>query len=184
MNPDAPWLTADAVKILTTLLKPTDVGFEWGAGKSTLWFARRVSHLTSVEHNDHWHATVKERIDAAGLKNVDLVFASLEGNEKSTYVQAIRNVKDASLDFVLVDGRLRSLCTLAAIPKIRPGGILIIDNINEYIPCSSYAPDSRREADGPKDEGWASLIDILRSYRCIWTDNGKSNTAIYFLYHS
>jgi hypothetical protein len=47
MHPDVPWLTRQAVEILEDWLKPGYVGLEWGSGRSTLWFARRVSHLTS-----------------------------------------------------------------------------------------------------------------------------------------
>jgi hypothetical protein len=181
MNPDTPWLTPESIKIIEDLLKPADVGFEWGVGRSTVWFATRVKHLTSIEHNEEWYETVKNRLKGAGLKNVDLIFKSLEGNKKSTYVRAIDSIEDLSLDFVLIDGRLRSLCTLAAIPKIRSGGLLIIDNINEYIPSDSRSPGSRSYIDGQEDEGWVELIDILKNFRCIWTSNGIFDTAIYFV---
>lgn len=41
-NPEHPWLTADAVRILSTLILPTDIGVEFGSGRSTKWFAQRL----------------------------------------------------------------------------------------------------------------------------------------------
>jgi hypothetical protein len=44
-NPEQPWLTRNMIEILENWLKPTDVGLEFGSGRSTTWFARRVRHL-------------------------------------------------------------------------------------------------------------------------------------------
>lgn len=180
-NPNAPWLTADSIRMLDSWLRPSDRGFEWGAGRSTLWFAERVSYLTSVEHNKQWYEQTKAELVVKGAKNVNLIFAPIEGKDQSTYVKSICDIKDASLDFVLIDGRLRSHCALAAIPKICSGGILIIDNINLYVPSNSRAPDSRSLLDGPKDNCWATLQAILRNYRCVWSCNGIFDTAIYVI---
>ena len=55
-NPGQPWLTPDMIKILDSWLCPADVGLEFGSGRSTSWFAARVKHLTSVEHNPEWYS--------------------------------------------------------------------------------------------------------------------------------
>lgn len=52
--PELPWLTPQANAILTEWLKPSDIGFEWGSGRSTMWLATKVNRLTSVEHDKHW----------------------------------------------------------------------------------------------------------------------------------
>jgi len=54
-NPNLPWITRDMINILETWLRPTDIGLEFGSGRSTSWFASRVSHLTSVEDNSEWY---------------------------------------------------------------------------------------------------------------------------------
>ena len=46
-HPDNPWLTNDAVELPDRLLMPSDVGVEFGSGGSTVWFAKRLRHLTS-----------------------------------------------------------------------------------------------------------------------------------------
>lgn len=50
----APWLVPDAIRQIEQFLKPHHVGFEWGSGRSTLWFARRTSHITSIEGRRDW----------------------------------------------------------------------------------------------------------------------------------
>ena len=60
--PEYPWLTEQANSILSTLLKPTDVGLEFGSGRSTIWFAKRIKYLTSVEHNKLWYDKVSKMI--------------------------------------------------------------------------------------------------------------------------
>jgi predicted O-methyltransferase YrrM len=41
---------------------------------------------------------------------------------------AIVSEPDASLDFVVVDGWYRPVCARAALSKLKPGGLLLIDN--------------------------------------------------------
>ena len=64
--PDSPWLTRAMVEILETWLRPGDVGLEFGSGRSTIWFARRIKYLTSVENNPGWYTKVKENLQGTG----------------------------------------------------------------------------------------------------------------------
>jgi hypothetical protein len=54
MHAGHPWLTAQAISLLDGLLRPIDVGLEWGSGRSTAWFGQRISALTSIEHDALW----------------------------------------------------------------------------------------------------------------------------------
>lgn len=177
LSPDAPWLTPEATQILASRLKPTDIGFEWGSGRSTLWLAPRVMHLTSIEHDAAWHVKVTQTLEAKGFKNVTLLHRDLAGDERSPYVHAMDACANGSLDFVLVDGRLREHCVAASLNKLRKGGILILDNANLYLPCTSRAPGSRSNESAP---GWLSLARVLVSWECRWTTNGIFDTAIFF----
>lgn len=179
-HPAAPWLTADCIRLLNSLLKANDIGFEWGSGRSTLWLAKKISSLTSVEHDMEWYKKVKDRLSGENIKNVTLIHSSLEGDGDSPYVRAISGVKDASLDFALVDGRLRDFCILAALPKIKPGGMLIVDNINEYIAGGTIV-GSQPFPVGASADHWAQTKAILEKHRSIWTSNGIWDTAVYFV---
>jgi len=57
--------------------------------------------------------------------------------------------------------------------------MLIIDNVNRYLPCLSKAPSSRRPALGPVTPVWAEVADGLRGWRTIWTSSGVTDTAIF-----
>jgi predicted O-methyltransferase YrrM len=56
------------------------------------------------------------------------------------YINAITSIEDNSLDFVLVDGKQRAQCALASLMKLRPGGILIVDDVHRYFPAESSLP--------------------------------------------
>lgn len=75
-HPDEPWITKQAVATLSSWLKPTDRGLEWGAGRSTAWFARRVAHVTSVESDPVWFERVRQM--TACFNNVDLRLLTTE----------------------------------------------------------------------------------------------------------
>lgn len=182
-HPDAPWLTPAAIDLLSTLLRPTDRGVEFGCGRSTLWFATRVATLTSVEHDSRWHQAVTARLTERGAGNVDCILAPddlpAERGAESAYARIALGFPDASLDFALVDGRYRDHTTKLILPKIKPGGMLIIDNVNWYLPCASKAPNSRTRALGPATDTWAGVWDQLGAWRTIWTSSGVWDTAIF-----
>jgi SAM-dependent methyltransferase len=143
-----PWLPYPTRRWLDRTLRPEMRVFEYGAGCSTLYFAERVRHVTSVEHDAAWHETTRELLAARGLGNVTLVHAPPEpsspveyscesfgsaspGYERCTferYAKVIDRVPDDSLDVVVVDGRARASCACRAWRKIRPGGFLLLDD--------------------------------------------------------
>ena len=108
-NPAAPWLPRQAVEILESRLKPTDFGLEWGSGRSTVWFAKRVAHLISIEHDYYWHNRVRKALCDKGVENVELVHVPFEGEntEKPEYVRVVSERTKGAVDFVLVDGCFR-----------------------------------------------------------------------------
>lgn len=182
-HPDDPWLTPAAIRLLRSLLRPSDQGAEFGSGRSTLWFARRVTALASVEHDRRWHEAVSARLMAHGLGNVDYILAPedqpVEHGGDSAYARVALAFPDASLDFALIDGHYRDYSAKFTLPKIAPGGMLIIDNANWYLPCRSKAPNSRTAALGPATATWAEVAEELSRWRSIWTSSGVCDTAIF-----
>jgi predicted O-methyltransferase YrrM len=182
-HPEEPWLTAAAVGLLSTLMRPTDCGLEFGSGRSTVWFARRVATLTSVEHDKQWHARISAKLKSDGLENVHYVLAPgdvpPERGGESAYARTALALPDGSLDFALIDGRYRDYSAKFTLPKIKPGGILIIDNVNWFLPCRSKSPNSRTVRHGPQTPVWAEVADQLGDWRTIWTSSGVTDTAIF-----
>ena len=180
---DDPWLTPAAIRLLETLLRPSDRGVEFGSGRSTIWFAQRVAALTSVEHDEQWHAKVSAELKARGLDNVDYVLARpdqpVERGGESRYARSALEFGDASVDFALIDGHYRDHSAKFILPKIKPGGMLIIDNVNWVLPSQSRSPNSRTPELGPHGEIWCEVANELLQWRSIWTSSGVWDTAVF-----
>jgi len=184
LHPDHPWLTKSANAILQGRLQNNFLGLEFGSGRSTLWFARRVRHLTSIEHDPVWFQNVSAMLAANRIANVSHLLREVDRGEQEAattgYLRVLDDFAAESLDFVLVDGVYRAACANGAIDKLRPGGMLILDNVNWYLPCESRAPNSRRPAQGPISQDWARFEDRVSTWRRDWTSSGVTDTAIFY----
>lgn len=182
-HPDAPWITPEAIHLLDSMLRPSDIGAEFGSGRSTLWLARRCAHLTSAEHNEAWHARVSSALLSAGMTHVDYQFHPRdepdETGDRSSYAQVAKLFHDESIDFALVDGAYRDHVTLFLLPKIRRGGVLVIDNVNWYLPSLTTSPASLSPSATPPTAAWRQAAVALSDWRRIWTSSGVSDTAIF-----
>jgi predicted O-methyltransferase YrrM len=178
-----PWLTPEAIRLLGTLLRRSDRGVEFGSGRSTVWFAQRVASLTSVEHDEQWYETVAARLKARGLGNVDYILARpdqpVQQGGLSGYARTALTFADASVDFALIDGHYRDYSAKFMLPKIKPGGMLIIDNVNWVLPSRSRSPNSRTPELGPHGEIWSQVHEELTQWRSIWTSSGVWDTAVF-----
>jgi predicted O-methyltransferase YrrM len=185
-HPQEPWLTSESVAFLERWLEPDRVGFEWGSGRSTVWFAQRVRRLISVEHDPHWYAEVTQRLEQKGLAPkvfyYRFVVDDFAGSDQP-YVSAISEHHDGGLDFCLVDGviGLRAHCALACLPKLRRGGLAIVDNANWFLPREpkSRAPNSRGLPDGYASAAWREFDRQVADWPCTWISNGVTDTAIW-----
>lgn len=165
-HPEAPWFAPDSLPFIDSILRPHFIGFEWGAGRSTLWFAARIADLTSVESNRDWFDDVRRGLAEEGASGkVDLRLAAVHSRhdfsseEREGYLAPIAEYPAHYFDFVLIDGLFRRECLLAALPKVKPGGYLIVDN-----------------ADLPN---LADIVDRLAPYRIGIFSNGIWETAVY-----
>ena len=169
------------VEILDGWLLPTDVGMEFGSGRSTAWFARRLGHLTSIEHDPVWFEIVRKKLADAGLR-VDYRLEVDGSTERpdSAYVRVARSAAPASLDFALVDGAARDHCALALVDKLRPGGILVVDNVNWFLPHeTTTSPASRRPHEACATDEWKRFLCEVEGWRHVWTTNGVWDTALW-----
>jgi predicted O-methyltransferase YrrM len=181
-HPDVPWLSQEANALLESLLRPEDVGVEWGSGRSTCWLGRHVKHLVSVEENRSWAEQVKHQVEQLGLKNVDIRFfegQQLENPEGSEYVRVADSFADSSLDFALIDGGwAREQCALASIPKLKRGGLLIVDDIHYYLDRATQAPASRYRR-GHANDYWVKFLEIVGSWRMVVGAQGTKDTGFW-----
>lgn len=187
-HPRYPWITVDMIMILENFLRPSDVGFEFGSGNSTVWFGLNTKQITSVEHNGEWYNRVQLMIKKYRLakkatvklvKNVDEVMWSGESN----YIEPIMSIKNESLDYCFVDGIFRDECILQSIPKLKHGGLLIVDNVDNYFPKNKISISVRYKRDNfsktVSAQKMKKIFEILNSWRCIWTTCGIQDTALW-----
>ncbi|OYW13043.1 MAG: hypothetical protein B7Z55_17520 [Planctomycetales bacterium 12-60-4] len=141
-----PWVTYPALSWLDQNVTSTMRVFEFGSGGSTLYFAERTAEVFSVEHDPEWHAAVCQALSAANLTNCHLQVTQATaaipgaadpyaaerkpelGNRFEAYARSIDAHPDASFDLVVVDGWARLACIQHALPKVKPGGFLLLDN--------------------------------------------------------
>ena len=144
-----PWLNAGCVRFLSAWLAPGMRCFEWGSGRSTVFLARRTAHVVSMEHKPKWCRRVRGRLDVLHLTNVEHV--CLEPDpltppsperpqvwrhldlvdrkpEFAAYADHVLTYPDAHFDLLLIDGRNRTACCANGAAKVRPGGVLVLDN--------------------------------------------------------
>jgi len=131
-----PWITPESFDHVESLVQSNWNVFEWGAGGSTIYWARHCAHVISVEHNSEWIRRVKEmfakfRVD---VSRINLVYKrGLPESEKDRfrpYADVILDYPDESFDLVFVDGEAssRGWCLTNAMLKVKMGGILLLDN--------------------------------------------------------
>jgi len=94
--------------------------FEYGSGNSTLFFAKQVGRVVSVECDQSWHDYVKDSLPA----NVELLLAPKGGDE---YVQII-DKQDEKFDVVIVDAEDRVACMTYADRCLSDAGVLLLDD--------------------------------------------------------
>ena len=121
---DCPWWNVAATGKVERFLaaRPDARVFEYGAGASTAWLARRAGEVISVEHHAGWHGALGPMI--ADHRNVTLWHRELEGDG---YIGAIAEAGGA-FDLIVVDGRRRVECLAQAIPFLKPDGIVLFDD--------------------------------------------------------
>lgn len=178
LHPDEPWLTQDAIKILDNLLSKNDVGIDFGSGRSTLWFAERLKKLYSIEGNKGWYDKVNHLITKSGFNNIEYQYIKNENASpeySSDYLKVYE--KEASFDFVLVDGIYRYEPADMAIDKLQSGGLLVIDNCNWFLASNSNSPTSVPST-AEQDKEWSSFNTKTEQWRRIWTSNGVTDTLI------
>ena len=136
---ELPWFSYAAIDFLRSFLEPQMSVFEYGSGGSTLFFARRVRTVISIEDNATWFENVRRRLAELSLKNVELQhhefdFKNPKGFENSAYLNSIPSQK---FDVIVVDGAeeavpVRPICFYHAENFINPGGLIVVDDSWRY----------------------------------------------------
>src|SRR5262249_10169539 len=62
IDSEIPWITIGAEKYLADYTTKEVKVFEYGCGGSTLYFAKKASHVVSVEHDPVWAEMVRKKL--------------------------------------------------------------------------------------------------------------------------
>jgi hypothetical protein len=148
-----PWITFGSIEFLDGYVNPTMDVFEYGCGGSTLYFAARARRVVSVEHDRGWAGLVTRALVELRCHNAEVILqepapagptngddpsdpdayvtSDERGRGKSfeNYVRVIDGYAAGAFDIVLIDGRARPSCFKHARAKVRPGGIIVWDNM-------------------------------------------------------
>lgn len=147
-----PWFAPSAVNFLKGWLQKDMVGLEFGSGASSKFFAQKIKKLVSVEHHQGWFEHVSKWFKENRLENIDYRFIAEQPNFETNeypqffetfglnkedyhfkkpfwkYFHVADEFPDEYFDFILVDGRARVACLLNSLPKLKSGGLMILDN--------------------------------------------------------
>ena len=145
---DLPWWTFHAIDEVEGFLRknPDSKVFEWGSGASTLWLSKLAAKVVSVEYDRQWHEKLAQAVTGfPEYSNVELRLSpafpiqggtepvvsrkkGFEGLDFSKYVDELEN-SQGLYDLIVIDGRARRDCLALAQARIRPGGIIVYDNV-------------------------------------------------------
>jgi SAM-dependent methyltransferase len=150
---DLPWWSFASIDRVERFLagRPDARVFEYGAGASTAWLARRAASVTSVEHDERFlpvarriaapyaHASVRlvppRRPPDGRRPAVGSERAGFQGLDFADYVHAIDDA-GGPFDLVVVDGRARLAALRHAVPHLAPDGLIVFDDVERR----RYAP--------------------------------------------
>jgi precorrin-6B methylase 2 len=126
--PSGPWLSRRAIAVLEKSLSPTASVLEIGAGTSSLWFAARAGELVSIETDSGWAERIQVLLEESGRHAWQVRVC-----DPSDINTAIACHPDERFDVILVDSAEQSRgdrihCLAAAAPKVRRGGLLVLDD--------------------------------------------------------
>ena len=144
---DVPWWTYGAIDAVERFITEHDGDvrvFEWGSGASTIWLARRVTRVDSVEHHRGFGEMIQARL-AGEFPNADLqivepvrsanpvVGSHKEGHGELDFADYVAHIDKLAatrgpFELIVVDGRARESCVAAALPHLANGGIIVFDN--------------------------------------------------------
>ena len=121
---DLPWWNVRATRAVEAFLAGRAKArvFEYGAGASTAWLARRAASVTSVEHHAEWQKLISPIIERLG--NAQLWGRELAGD---AYIGAIDEA-GGEFDLIVIDGRRRVECLARALPHLRKDGLVLFDD--------------------------------------------------------
>ena len=116
-----PWMTYSAIAIFEKRLPPDAAVFEFGSGHSTLFFARLVRKVVSVECDKNWYETLNRDLPP----NVELILC--HPYEREAYLACLTQ-QQREFDVIVVDAEDREGCLHLAPTRLSARGVIVLDD--------------------------------------------------------
>jgi predicted O-methyltransferase YrrM len=173
-HPESPWVVPEALDEIARRLRHEDKVFEWGSGLSTPWLAERAGTVTAVEHNAAWAKKASAMLEQKALRNAEVRLVS-----EAQYFAQLDAVADGSLDLIMVDGMENGRTLGLSLPRLRPGGLLVLNRAQDTLPSESLTPGARSRAEGPHDSVDPLAFVELQRWAVKWFTDGINDTAVF-----
>lgn len=136
-----PWYTFPAIEYLSQFDYADKKIFEFGCGYSTAFWAQRAQKVKTIEDNLSWYDRWCKEFDFA---NLDLLWR----DEGEGYENALLETA-GKFDVIVIDGKRREECSKAAVVRLAPGGMIILDDSDRINTSQEYvnAVKTLRNAD-------------------------------------
>ncbi len=117
-----PWWAYSFNNFIERRLKKSFDVFEYGCGNSTIWLARKVKSIKSVEGNMTWF----EKISTLLPRNAKVIYIP---PESENYAKEINGSKK-KYHIIIIDGDNRVKCIKNSVRNLKNNGVIIFDNTN------------------------------------------------------
>ncbi len=134
-----PWFSYQAIDFLESYLTRQMKVFEWGAGSSSIFFARRCLSFLSVESDKQWYETICAESKRLSIGNVDIKLCEFDFFNPVDFAQSqyLHAITKEQYDVIVIDCpdftfAERPVCLKRARENIKPGGVIIMDDSWRY----------------------------------------------------
>lgn len=126
LGPDGqyvPWMNFGFQSFLHERLHKNLNVFEYGSGYSTVFYARRVGTVMSVEYDETWYETIQDLVP----ENAMILFMAADAD--GAYCRSIQSA-GRQYEVVIIDGRDRINCIRQSLECLTANGVIVLDDSN------------------------------------------------------
>ena len=134
-----PWFSLASIAFLDRFVTPSMDVFEYGAGGSTLYFAKRAGRVVSTESDPVWLERVERALAEGGFGNAEVQYRPFDFHQAQEFETSayLHSIPDRLFDVIVIDSAeeetvVRPACFRHAQAHVRPGGIIVVDDSWRY----------------------------------------------------
>ncbi len=121
-----PWMCYPFIEFIQSRLNKNHEIFEFGSGSSTLFFAKKVKKVTSLESNEKWREIMLLKLKEQNSSNAQIILMP-DALINNLYENYPKNCGQ-KFDFIIVDSLKRCQCVKNSIESLKPTGAIILDD--------------------------------------------------------